>query len=230
MVSERGRFMAVSKSERVVLENEVRSIYEAYQHRKASIERVIRERVEREIAAEQGDALRDLSKALHDYYRRGLPKSALRVATKKYGNNDEFLKLWNAYQPEDEFSMAVGRTTLPVFEWRDKVLYIHRNPATSEVLPHTVAAPLYSAKGWFMGGYSKELPEGLRRMLGDYKTQLRFELDVDAEIKRAAEAGEFTESTNPFDYVNELPEDEREAYLEAEESKNVTYNPWIKEV
>lgn len=220
--------MTVSRAERVVLENEVRSIYEAYQHRKASIERVIREKVEREIAAEQGDALRDLSKALHDYYRRGLPKSALRVATKKYGNNDEFLKLWNAYQPEEEFSLAVGKTTLPVFEWRDKVLYVHRNPINSEALTHTVAVPQYNDKGWALGSY-KDITPYINDLLGGYRPGTQFQQAVSKEIRRAFAEGEITESTHPFDYVNDLPGDEQQAYLDTEEEKNFTYNTWIKE-
>lgn len=218
----------INKTERIVLENEVRDLYEAYQHRKSQIERVIREKIEREIAAEQGDALRDLSKALHDYHRKGLPKSSLRVATKKYGNNDEFLKLWNAYEPEDTFNLAVGRQTTPVFEWRDKVLYVYKNPNTQETLRETIAVPLYSLRSWFMGIYPDAVENALNELAGDYKEGRKIGLAIDREIQRAVEAGEITQSTDPYDYVNDLPEQDRKKYLATEDEKNYTYNPWIK--
>lgn len=222
-----GEKVVINKTERIVLENEVRDLYEAYQHRKSQIERIIREKIEREIAAEQGDALRDLSKALHEYHRRGLPKSALRVATKKYGNNSEFLKLWNAYEPEDAFALAVGRQTTPVFEWRDKVLYVHKNPVTQEVLAETIAVPMYSLKSWFMG-VSDTVENALNELVGGYQMGRKVARAVDEEIQRAAEAREITESTDPFDYVNELPDEDRAGYLENEYEKNHSYNPWIK--
>lgn len=109
--------MALTKVERIALENEAREVYEAYQRRKGEIERIIRERVEREIAAEQGNALVELSRKMHEFYRQGLPKQAIRVATKKYGNNAEFLKIWNAHQPDDDFSLAPGRGKNMTHEW-----------------------------------------------------------------------------------------------------------------
>lgn len=218
--------MTINKSERIVLQNEVREIYEAYQDRKGQIERVIRDKIEREIAAEHGDALRDLSRALHEYHRKGLPKAALRVATKKYGNNDEFVKLWDAYTPEDQFTMAVGRSTTPVFEWRDNVLYVHKHPTTGEALAHSIALPLYNEAGVHYGGYLNVEPH-LTEMVGGWTPWIAVGRDANKEIKRAFEAGEITESTNPYDYVNDLPENKREAYLKTEEQKNFDYNSWI---
>lgn len=107
--------MALSEVQKALLEAEVREAYETYQRVKARIANEVRVRVEREIAAQQGDALRDLAKTLHDYHRKGLPKSRLRVATKKYGNQDEFLKLWNAYTPDDAFTLQPGRNPDPKF-------------------------------------------------------------------------------------------------------------------
>lgn len=220
--------MAVNKTERVVLAGEVRDIYEAYQHRKGQIERIIREKIEREIAAEQGDALRDLSKALHEYHRKGLPKSALRVATKKYGNNEEFLKLWNAYTPEDTFTLAVGRSTAPVFEWVDKVLYVRKNPTNGETLSNVLAFPLYDKAAAYYGTFRSIEPQVIE-LIGDYQAFLTVNLAINAEVKRAFSEGEITESTHPFDYVNDLPEDDRDKYLRHQDQRNFDLNDWIVE-
>lgn len=218
----------MNKTERVVLEGEVRDIYEAYQHRKGQIERVIREKIEREIAAEQGDALRDLSKALHEYHRKGVPKSALRVATKKYGNNDEFLKLWNAYTPEDTFALAVGRSATPIFEWTNKVLYVQKNPSNGETLSNVLALPLYKNGEAYYGTFRSIEPQAIE-LMGGYEAFLSASLAINAEVKRAFSDEEITESTHPFDYVNDLQEGDRDKYLRQQDQRNFDLNDWIVE-
>lgn len=217
--------MVINKTQRIAMQNEVREIYEAYMDRKDSIERIIRERLEREIVSEKGDALKDLSKTLHEYHRKGLPKAALRVATKKYGNNEEFRKLWEAYEPEDTFALAVGRKSIPIFEWVNKVLYVHRHPKTEEVLENPIAFPLYNKRNVYYGTYDT-LEAPLVDALG-YNESISLGLAADREIARAFEEGELTETTHPFDTVNNLPEEERDAFLRREDKKNFTANEWI---
>lgn len=221
--------MALSKTEKTILESEARAVYEAYQVKKGQIEQVIRSRVAQEVAAEQGDALRELSRTMHDFHRKGLPKSALRVATKKYGNNDEFLKIWNAYEPDEPFTLAVGRQSIPVFEWRDKILYVLKNPATGETFSQEIAVPLYSRKGWYLGTFPEHVERQVNTHCGGRSEGLKVYLAVVAEIKRAFEEGEISESTDPYDYVNDLPKEQQESFLEREDRKNYTYNPWMEE-
>jgi len=217
--------MVINKTQRIIMQNEVRKIYEAYMTRKDSAERLIRERLEREILAEKGDALKELSKTLHEYHRKGLPKAALRVATKKYGNNEEFRKLWDAYEPEDTFALAVGRQSIPVFEWVDNVLYVHRNPETEEVLENPVAFPLYNRSTVYMGTYDL-LDDYLDEALGR-TVSIKITTAAGREVSRAFEEEEVTRTTHPFDYVNDLPENERDAFLRREDKKNFTSNAWI---
>lgn len=118
--------MAITPTQRAVYIDEVRAAYDAYQHSKRAVETKIRAEIEARIAAEHGSILLELSKLLHEYHRKGLSKKALRVATRKYGNADEFAKMWDVYQPEDSFTLAAGRSANPDYEFKDGVLYWYK--------------------------------------------------------------------------------------------------------
>lgn len=115
-----------------------------------------------------------------------------------------------------------------VFEWRDGVLYVHRNPATKEALPHVVAYPLYNAKGSYVPYYINDL-SALGWLVGDRDAGIRLAFAVTDEIKRAFAEGEVTVSTSPYDYVNDLDPALRDEYLSTEDNKFIAANPWLTE-
>lgn len=201
--------MALSEVQKALLEAEVREAYETYQRVKARIANEVRVRVEREIAAQQGDALRDLAKTLHDYHRKGLPKSRLRVATKKYGNQDEFLKLWNAYTPDDTFTLQPGRNPDPKFRlFEDEGAWFittYETPAGKKLeTPFTLGIEVATLDSVTRGGVwiDTEWDKGEGRTanwatLGGSKEMLAY---LNEEIERALRAGEIDDILNTTEY------------------------------
>ena len=91
--------MRLTSAQRTQKMMEIRKKYDAYMEARQNLEDVIKARVEQEVARETGDLTLEFSKVLHDYAREGVPKKVLREATRKYSNNEAFLKLW---EPADE--------------------------------------------------------------------------------------------------------------------------------
>lgn len=113
-----------------------------------------------------------------------------------------------------------------VYEWRDGVLYVHRNPATGQALPHVLAYPLYNAKGAHVPYQYNEL-SALEWLTGNRKTGIDLAFAISDEIKRAFRDEELTVSTQPYDYVNDLDPELRDEYLSAEDNKFIAANPWL---
>lgn len=101
----------LTPTQRALYIEEIRDKYDAYQANRRKVQNRIRREIEAQIAAAEGDLLVGLSKTLHEYHRKGVTKADLRTATRKYGNQRAFLEIWEAYTPEDDFSLAPGRST-----------------------------------------------------------------------------------------------------------------------
>jgi hypothetical protein len=120
--------MALSPLDKSLLEGELQEIYDAYIARKSKVEKAIESEVRARVASEQGDMLVKLSQVMHDYHRKGLPVARIRTAVRKYGNTEEFNKLWLAYQPEEDFTLAAGREKVAHYyfnEERTSIFWTH---------------------------------------------------------------------------------------------------------
>lgn len=100
--------MGVTSDQKVLLEREVRKAYDAFQDRQRGLKDVIKERIEKEHAAALESDRVALSKLLHDFYAKGLSKAALKRATRKYSNQYEWRKLWDAYTVENELPLTTA--------------------------------------------------------------------------------------------------------------------------
>jgi hypothetical protein len=138
--------MALTSAQRAVYIEEVQRAYDAYQDTKKAVESKVRAEVEKRIAVEHGSLLVDLSKMLHEYHRKGLSKAGLREATRKYGNGAEFAKLWDAYEPEDAFSLAVGRSASPTYEFNELGHLVWYKDKDGNNYPHPLVFSDYSTR------------------------------------------------------------------------------------
>ena len=77
-------------------EQELRLAYDAYQARKKNIKDWIRQELEARASAELDAARRDISEKMHAAHAAGMPKTAIRRATRQYSNGPAFNALWNA--------------------------------------------------------------------------------------------------------------------------------------
>lgn len=198
---------------------------------RAEFQRAIRD----EITRRQHDIEHEFARELRLESERGLPGSVIRaevLRTQDWGRWKKWRDLADI-EPErvtirnaKEEREAERERATRVFEWRDGVLYVHRNPATKQALPHVVAYPLYNAKGSYVPYYINDL-SALGWLVGDRDAGIRLAFAVTDEIKRAFAEGKVTVSTSPYDYVNDLDPELRDEYLSTEDNKFIAANPWL---
>lgn len=193
------------------------------------------ERIRQEIADADEAAKLRFARLLADAHAAGVPQSLLRTEVLRTNAWDRWV-YWRDLadiEPErvtirnaKEEREAENRRATQVYEWQDGVLYVHRNPATGEALPHVLAYPLYNAKGAHVPYQYNEL-SALEWVTGDRKTGIDLAFAISDEIKRAFRDEEITVSTHPYDYVNDLDEGLRDEYLTTEDNKFIAANPWL---
>lgn len=221
---------------------ELSAAYQANRSANAVINTEVRGKYRAIIAAEIEERKATNDKKFADHLARVKERSGIPVGVIQ----DHILhtKSWDRWTywrdlgeiPAEQVSRSLAREERKVaeergkitFEWRDKVLYVLKNPATGETLPHEIAVPLYNQKSWYQGVDPTPVEKAVNDLAGGRSEGLKLYLAVAAEIKRAFAEEEITESTNPFDYVNDLPSDQQGGYLLREDRKNYTYNPWIE--
>lgn len=92
--------MALSKVQREQMKLDMRKAYDSYQEKRRSMRDRIRLEIEKRVEEEEGIALEDLSKLLHDMHDKGLSWMDLRWATRSGGNSGHFNRLRSAFSPE----------------------------------------------------------------------------------------------------------------------------------
>lgn len=128
--------MGISTDKKLALEREVRKVYDAYQDRQRGLKDVIKERVERELVETMAAERLELSKLLHDVYAQGLSKAGLKRATRKYSNQHEWDKLWDAYTPVGEAPLTTS--TSRQVDVNGERLTFHRLEGTALTSPFTI--------------------------------------------------------------------------------------------
>ena len=210
---------------------------EAKRRVKAEVRRKYEAQMTRDIAEGTLNAEVEFARTLARIHAAGVPQAVLRreVLRTNVWSTWTYWRDMAGIEP-DRVTVANARAQREaqrerekiVMEWRNKVLYVLRNPETGEALEHELAVPLYSPAGWYQGAF-RSVESAVNTLMGGRREGNRAYFAVTAEIKRAFEEGEITESTNPFDYVNDLPVEEQDDYLRREEQKNFDLNPWIGE-
>lgn len=100
--------------EKQVMEEDATQLCDEARDKLRRIKRMVLARLNEEVVMEQAELRRSVSKRLHELHAAGLPKAALRRATRAYGNSDVFNKnWWEPYTPETEVDLRVN-TLKPV--------------------------------------------------------------------------------------------------------------------